>query len=154
LSFVFSYIDVEGGVENVINQNFTNSNEIYPILELIRREMQRAGMYSGGDDISIIRSKSAPDVISVETLREMASNPALVTTVVYTYDNGTIERMTLFRDEKLIVSGFLIEIETSKIINEQLEEEYDVGNFKSIRGTIIRENGLFKRLNLEYVKAV
>lgn len=138
----------------MINQNFTNSNEIYPILELIRREMQRAGMYTGGDGLTFLKAQKEPEVVSVEALREMATHPALVTTVVYTYDNGTIERLTLFRDDSLIVTGFLIEIETSKVINQELEEETDISNFKAVRGTIIRENGLFKRLQLEYVRAV
>lgn len=136
------------------NRNFVNSNEIYPILDLIRRELKKSGLYTGGDDLTIIDSPAEPNVINVEARREMAGYEALVTSVVYTYDNGTIEVLTLLRDESLIVEGFLIEISYPSVINEELEEETDIASFSTVRGTIIRENGLFKNLQLEYIKAV
>jgi hypothetical protein len=142
-------------VDSVENRNFVNSNEIYPILDLIRREMQKSGLYTGGNDLTIINSAPVePNVINVEARREMAGYSALVTSVVYTYDNGTIEVLTLERDENLIVSGFLIEITYPSRINEEMEEETDIASFSTVRGTIIRENGLFSNLVLEYIKAV
>jgi hypothetical protein len=132
-----------------------NSNEIFPILDLIRREMQKSGMYSGGDDLTIINNTpEEANVIHVEARREMVGYEALVTSVVYTYDNGTIEILTLQRDEQLIVDGFIIEISYPTRINEQMEEETDISSFSTVIGTIIRENGLFKNLELEYIKAV
>ncbi|WP_239586326.1 hypothetical protein [Brevibacillus laterosporus] len=92
--------------------------------------------------------------MSVEVLREMTSHPSLVTTVIYTYDNGAIEKLSLKRDESLIITGFLIEVELSSIVNEELEEETDIQAFKAIQGSIIRENGLFKSLQLDYIRAV
>ncbi|MFF2889458.1 hypothetical protein [Paenibacillus sp. NPDC057967] len=137
------------------NRNFVNSNEIYPILDLIRREMQKSGIYTGGDDLTIINKAPAePNVKNVEARREMTGNEALVTSVVYTYDNGVIEVLTLFRDDNLIVDGFLIELTYPTRINAEMEEETDIASFSSIRGTIIRENGLFKNLELDYVRAV
>ncbi|XOS93674.1 hypothetical protein ACLMAB_09605 [Brevibacillus laterosporus] len=44
--------------------------------------------------------------MSVEVLREMTSHPSLVTTVIYTYDNGAIEKLSLERDESLMITGF------------------------------------------------
>lgn len=137
------------------HRNFMNSNEIFPILDLIRREMQKSGMYSGGDDLTIINNTpEEANVIHVEARREMVGYEALVTSVVYTYDNGTIEILTLQRDEQLIVDGFIIEISYPTRINEQMEEETDISSFSTVIGTIIRENGLFKNLELEYIKAV
>lgn len=137
------------------HRNFMNSNEIFPILDLIRREMQKSGMYSGGDDLTMINNTpEEANVIHVEARREMIGYEALVTSVVYTYDNGTIEILTLQRDEQLIVDGFIIEISYPTRINEQMEEETDISSFSTVIGTIIRENGLFKNLELEYIKAV
>lgn len=137
------------------NRNFTNSNDIFPIIDLIRREMSKQGLYSTGNDLAIIsKDKREPNVIDIEVFRELPNNPELVTKVIYSYDNGTIEKLTLERDESLIVTGFLIEIEHPSIINEELEEETDISAFTAIRGTIIRENGLFKNLKLDYIRAV
>lgn len=136
------------------NRNFVNSNEIYPILDLIRREMKKSGVYTGGDDLNIIDNPTEPNVINVEVRRETEGLPTLVTSVVYTYDNGTIEVLALHRDDNLIVSGFLIEITYPSVITTELEEETDIASFSTVRGTIIRENGLFKNLELEYIKAV
>jgi hypothetical protein len=155
LFLAFSYNAIEGEVVSVDNRNFVNSNEIFPILDLIRREMKKSGLYSGGgDDLTIINERPEPNVINVEALREMPSYSTLVTKVVYTYDNGTIEKLTLERDASLIVSGFLIEVEHPSLVNSQMEEETDIQGFSTIRGTIIRENGLFKNLKLDYIKAV
>lgn len=137
------------------NRNFINSNEIFPILDLIRRELQKTGLYSSGDDLTIINNAQAePNVINVEMRRDMAGYATLVTSVVYTYDNGTIETLTLNRDEDLIVDGFVIEVAYPARVNEQFEEETDISSFSTVIGTIIRENGLFKNLELEYIKAV
>ncbi|NKQ18579.1 hypothetical protein [Brevibacillus laterosporus] len=138
----------------MFNRNFTNVNEVFPIIDLIRREMKKGGLYAGGDDLTIVQSRSEPEVVSVEVLREMTSHPSLVTTVIYTYDNGAIEKLSLERDESLMITGFLIEVELSSIVNEELEEETDMQAFKAIQGSIIRENGLFKSLQLDYVRAV
>ncbi|AYB38384.1 hypothetical protein D5F52_09005 [Brevibacillus laterosporus] len=138
----------------MFNRNFTNVNEVFPIIDLIRREMKKGGLYAGGDDLTIVQSRSEPEVVSVEVLREMTSHPSLVTTVIYTYDNGAIEKLSLKRDESLIITGFLIEVELSSIVNEELEEETDIQAFKAIQGSIIRENGLFKSLQLDYIRAV
>ncbi|MCR8982807.1 hypothetical protein [Brevibacillus laterosporus] len=138
----------------MFNRNFTNVNEVFPIIDLIRREMKKGGLYDGGDDLTIVQSRSEPEVVSVEVLREMTSHPSLVTTVIYTYDNGAIEKLSLERDESLMITGFLIEVELSSIVNEELEEETDIQAFKAIQGSIIRENGLFKSLQLDYVRAV
>ncbi|PPA86644.1 hypothetical protein C4A75_05330 [Brevibacillus laterosporus] len=138
----------------MFNRNFTNVNEVFPIIDLIRREMKKGGLYAGGDDLTIVQSRSEPEVVNVEVLREMTSHPSLVTTVIYTYDNGAIEKLSLKRDESLIITGFLIEVELSSIVNEELEEETDIQAFKAIQGSIIRENGLFKSLQLDYVRAV
>ncbi|MCZ0835830.1 hypothetical protein O0550_10740 [Brevibacillus halotolerans] len=136
------------------NRNFTNANEVFPIIDLIRRELKKGALYAGGNDLTIVKSRREPEVVSVEVLREMALNPSLVTTVIYTYDNGTIEKLSLERDESLIVTGFLVEVEQSSIVNEELEEETDIQAYRAIRGSIIRENGLFKSLQLDYVRAV
>lgn len=138
----------------MVNRNFTNANEVFPIIDLIRREMKKVGLYGGGDDLTIVPNRKEPEVVSVEVLREMTSHPSLVTTVIYTYDNGGIEKLSLERDDGLMVTGFLIEIEQSSIVNEQLKEETDLHAFKAIQGSIIRENGLFKSLQLDYVRAV
>ncbi|MGG0797318.1 hypothetical protein ABE137_25575 [Brevibacillus laterosporus] len=138
----------------MFNRNFTNANEVFPIIDLIRRELKKGGLYAGGDDLTIVQSRREPEVVSVEVLRELASHPSLVTTVIYTYDNGTIEKLSLERDESLMITGFLIEVEQSSIVNEELEEETDIQAFKAIQGSIIRENGLFKSLQLDYVRAV
>ncbi|MBG9773010.1 hypothetical protein [Brevibacillus laterosporus] len=138
----------------MFNRNFTNVNEVFPIIDLIRREMKKGGLYAGGDDLTIVQSRSEPEVVNVEVLREMTSHPSLVTTVIYTYDNGAIEKLSLKRDESLIITGFLIEVELSSIVNEELEEETDIQAFKAIQGSIIRENGLFKSLQLDYIRAV
>ncbi|PWW43824.1 hypothetical protein DET56_10250 [Paenibacillus pabuli] len=135
-------------------RNFVNSNEIYPILDLIRREMKKSGLYTGGDELTVMDALVEPNVINVEARRELAGYSALVTSVVYTYDNGVIEILTLERDANLIVEGFLIEITYPSLVNEELEEETDIASFSTVRGTIIRENGLFKNLELEYIKAV
>lgn len=117
--------------------------------------MSKQGLYSTGNDLAIIsKDKREPNVIDIEVFRELPNNPELVTKVIYSYDNGTIEKLTLERDESLIVTGFLIEIEHPSIINEELEEETDISAFTAIRGTIIRENGLFKNLKLDYIRAV
>lgn len=137
------------------NRNFTNANDIFPIIDLIRREMSKQGLYSTGDDLAVIsKDKGEPNVVNIEVFREMPNNPALVTKVIYSYDNGTIEKLTLERDETLIVTGFLIEIEHPSIINEEMEEETDIRAFTAIRGTIIREDGMFKNLKLDYIRAV
>ncbi|WP_315792929.1 hypothetical protein [Paenibacillus sp. BIC5C1] len=135
-------------------RNFVNSNEIYPILDLIRREMKKSGLYTGGDDLTVMNALVEPNVINVEARRELAGYSTLVTSVIYTYDNGVIEVLTLERDANLIVEGFLIEITYPSLVNEELEEETDIASFSTVRGTIIRENGLFKNLELEYIKAV
>lgn len=116
--------------------------------------MKKGGLYAGGDDLTIVQSRSEPEVVSVEVLREMTSHPSLVTTVIYTYHNGAIEKLSLERDESLMITGFLIEVELSSIVNEELEEETDMQAFKAIQGSIIRENGLFKSLQLDYIRAV
>ncbi len=137
------------------NRNFINANEIFPILDLIRRELQKSGLYSSGDDLTIINNTTAePNVINVEARREMVGYATLITSVIYTYDNGVIEILTLIRNENLIVDGFVLEISSPTVINEQLEEETDIASFSTVIGTIIRENGLFKNLELEYIKAV
>ncbi|MBD8498886.1 hypothetical protein [Paenibacillus arenosi] len=137
------------------NRNFLNVNDVFPVLDLIRREMAREGLYSSGNNQSVVlKSRLEPNVINVEVLRELTSSPTLVTSVIYTYDSGTIERLMLERDESLIVTGFLIEIEHPSKVNEQIEEETDIQSFSSIQGTIIRENGLFKNVVLQYTKAV
>ncbi|WP_240470144.1 hypothetical protein [Brevibacillus laterosporus] len=138
----------------MFNRNFTNANEVFPIIDLIRRELKKGGQYAGGDDLTIVQSQREPEVVSVEVLRELASHPSLVTTVIYTYDNGTIEKLSLERDESLLITGFLIEVEQSSIVNEELEEETDIQACRAIQGSIIRENGLFKSLQLDYVRAV
>ncbi|MGG4144836.1 hypothetical protein ABEW34_17105 [Paenibacillus algorifonticola] len=135
--------------------NFINANEIFPILDLIRREIKKTGLYKGGDDLSIVdHAAEEPHVLSVDVLREMAGYPALVTSVVYTYDNGTVEILTLERNEQLIVVAFQIEIATAAVLNEELESETNIATFSTVRGTITRENGIFKNLKLDYIKAV
>lgn len=138
------------------DRNYINSNEVFPIIDMIRREMNRQGIYAGnGTDGSLITELlPEPNVIGIESLRELTSHPALVTAVIYTYDNGTIEKLTIQRDNGLLVIGFLIEISSGSLVNEQLEEETDMSGFSTIKGTIIREKGLFKNLLLEYTKAV
>ncbi|ALA07169.1 hypothetical protein SECTIM467_39 [Brevibacillus phage SecTim467] len=137
------------------NRNFLNVNDVFPVLDLIRRELAREGLYTGGDDLTLLGgNKPEPNVINIEALREMTGYPTLVTKVIYTYDNGTIEKLTLERDSSMVVVGFLIEIEHKPLVNEQMEEETDITSFSAIHGTIIRENGLFKNLVLEYSKAV
>ncbi|WP_248085710.1 hypothetical protein [Paenibacillus silvae] len=116
--------------------------------------MKKSGLYTGGDDLTVMDSLVEPNVINVEARRELAGYSALVTSVVYTYDNGVIEVLTLERDANLIVEGFLIEITYPSLVNEELEEETDIASFSTVRATIIRENGLFKNLELEYIKAV
>lgn len=137
-------------------QNFMNANEVFPIIDLIRRELNKQGLYAGnGDDLSVIdRILPNPEVLNVEVIREMQDYPALVTKVVYTYDNGTIEKLTIQRDESLLIYGFLIEIEGRYLVNEELEAETDITSFRTIQGTLIRENGLFKNLKLDYTRAV
>ncbi|MWV43094.1 hypothetical protein GRF59_05575 [Paenibacillus sp. HJL G12] len=137
-------------------QNFMNANEVFPIIDLIRRELNKQGLYAGsGDDLSVIdRILPNPEVLNVEAFREMQDYPALVTKVVYTYDNGTIEKLSIQRDESLLIYGFLIEIEGRSLVNEELEAETDITSFRTIQGTLIRENGLFKNLKLEYTRAV
>ena len=137
------------------NRNFTNSNEVFPIIDLIRREMRKEGLYSGdSDNLLINREQVESNVINIEVAREMLEHPALVTSVIYTYDSGLLERLTLDRDESLQVTGFLIEFEASSILNSDMEEEADIPSLSAIRGNIIRENGLFKNLTLDYVRAV
>ncbi|WP_018884226.1 hypothetical protein [Paenibacillus massiliensis] len=138
------------------DRNYINSNEVFPIIDMIRREMGRQGLYAGnGTDGSLITQLlPEPNVINIECLRELPSHPTLVTTVIYTYDNGSMEQLTLQRDDSLLVTGFLIEISSRSLVNEQLEEETDMAGFSTIQGTLIRENGLFKNLLLEYTKAV
>ncbi|WP_237391640.1 hypothetical protein [Paenibacillus dendrobii] len=133
-----------------------NANEVFPIIDLIRRELNKQGLYAGsGDDLSVIdRILPNPEVLNVEAFREMQDYPALVTKVVYTYDNGTIEKLSIQRDESLLIYGFLIEIEGRSLVNEELEAETDITSFRTIQGTLIRENGLFKNLKLEYTRAV
>jgi len=137
-------------------QNFMNSNEVFPIIDLIRRELNKQGLYAGNsDDLRVIdRNPAEPEVVDVELLREMPGHPFLVTQVVYTYDNGSVERLTIERDQNLIVYGFLIEIEGRSFVNEELETESDIRTSSSIKGTIIREHGLIKNLKLEHIKAV
>ncbi|WP_151734137.1 hypothetical protein [Paenibacillus tengchongensis] len=139
-----------------IGNNFINTNEVYPIIDLIRREMQKQGLYTGnGSDLSVIdRILPDPSVVSVNALRELPAYPALVTRMIYTYDNGTIEKLTLERDDNLIVEGFLIEIEQRTLVNEQMEAESGITAFSTVHGTIIREDGLFKNLELNYTRAV
>ncbi|MHA7967006.1 hypothetical protein ACX93W_23095 [Paenibacillus sp. CAU 1782] len=137
------------------NRNFVNSNEIYPILDLVRREMQKAGLYTGSQDtVSLANTPAEANVINVEVRRELAGHETLVTSFIYTYDNGMLEVLTLNRDEQNLVDGFLIELTPPPRINTELEEETDIASFRSVRGTIIRENGLFKNLVLDYVRTV
>lgn len=138
------------------DNNFINANESFPIIDMIRRELSKQGLYTGnGSDESVVSQiLPEPNVVNVEVLRELEKSPTLVTTVVYTYDNGTIERLTLQRNASLLVIGFLIEISSRTLVNEQMEEETDMSAFSTIQGTLVRENGLFKNLILEYTKAV
>ncbi|AHC19021.1 hypothetical protein MHB54_05895 [Paenibacillus sp. FSL M7-0802] len=137
------------------NRNFTNSNEVFPIIDLIRREMRKEGSYFGDSgNLLMNREHEEPNVINIEVAREMLEHPVLVTSMIYTYDSGLLERLTLERDESLQVTGFLIEFEASSILNSDMEEEADIPSLSAIHGNIIRENGLFKNLTLDYVRAV
>ncbi|ALP35571.1 hypothetical protein ASL14_04685 [Paenibacillus sp. IHB B 3084] len=137
------------------NQNFTNSNEVFPIIDLIRREVRKERIHAGQtDDLLEKKAEEEPNVITIDVAREMLQYPALVTSVLYTYDNGLLERLTLYRDDLLQVTGFFIEFEASTTLNAEMEEEADIPSLNAIRGSIIRENGLFKNLTLDYVRAV
>ncbi|MFK4472770.1 hypothetical protein ABH897_002494 [Paenibacillus sp. RC73] len=137
------------------NQNFTNSNEVFPIIDLIRREVRKERVHAGQtDDLLEKKAQEEPNVMTIDVAREMLQYPALVTSVLYTYDNGLLERLTLYRDDLLQVTGFFIEFEASTTLNAEMEEEADIPSLNAIRGSIIRENGLFKNLTLDYVRAV
>ncbi|WP_068498925.1 hypothetical protein [Paenibacillus kribbensis] len=137
------------------NQNFTNSNEVFPIIDLIRREVRKERVHAGQtDDLLDKKAQEEPNVITIDVAREMPQYPVLVTSVLYTYDNGLSERLTLYRDDLLQVTGFFIELKASTTLNAEMEEEADILTLNAIRGSIIRENGLFKNLTLDYVRAV
>ncbi|MCC3381823.1 hypothetical protein ACFQ5D_02810 [Paenibacillus farraposensis] len=137
------------------NQNFTNSNEVFPIIDLIRREVRKERVHAGQTDgLLDKKAQEEPNVITIDVAREMPQYPALVTSVLYTYDNGLSERLTLYRDDLLQVTGFFIEFKASTTLNAEMEEEADILTLNAIRGSIIRENGLFKNLTLDYVRAV
>lgn len=137
------------------NQNFTNSNEVFPIIDLIRREVRKERVHADQtDDLLEKKDQEEPNVITIDVAREMPQYPVLVTSVLYTYDNGLLERLTLYRDNLLQVTGFFIEFEASTTLNAEMEEEAYIPPLNAIRGSIIRENGLFKNLTLDYVRAV
>lgn len=136
--------------------NFVNTNEVFPILDLIRRELKKQGLYTIQDAYAQEKDDEIAEasLLNVEVFRELNNHPSIVSKVLYTYDNGMTETLTLLRDNRLIVEGFEIEIQGNTQINEMLEEETSIASFSTIRGTIIRENGLFKNLKLDYVRAV
>lgn len=79
--------------------NFVNVNDVYPILELIQREIRkyhfdstRPSLYSTSP-----YPMDSDDVVSVELVRGSDYDPNLITSVVITYYSGTEEIINLHR---------------------------------------------------------
>lgn len=119
--------------------------------------MKTAGMYGSGDDYTVVNDnkEKEPRVVDVKALKELPDYPTIVTTIMYFYENGMKETLSLERDDSLIVTAFSIEIENPTIVNEEMEEETDVSKNQFIYCQILRdENGNFDGLHFEYSEGV
>lgn len=139
--------------------NFLNSNDIFPILEMIRREIRkndfdRDRVFNGGDSAPVGNSD---DVTSVEVLRGGSTyDPEMINAVVVTYADGTLETMTMIRGVNPPVPHSVPDYE---FINNALISGFEVemvtpfGGRKVI-GQIVRENGYGKveRLDVSYIQ--
>jgi hypothetical protein len=138
-------------------RNYLNTNDIFPILEIIRREIKkndfdRDRIFLGNEQEA---AGNPDDVLSIEVLRGgNPVDPEIIDAVIVTYVDGTVETITLIRGanppvpdtvpdhwyiNKVMVSGFTV----------QVTSPY---GSRTISGQLVRENGYGKvqRLDLTY----
>lgn len=138
-------------------RNFVNTNEVFPILEMIKREinknefnnkrvfMDEQGEFDGDPD----------EVTSVEVFRGGNTyDPDSIDSVIVTYGDGSTESILLTRGvtppvpntvpdylyiNNVLLTGFVVNIERG-------------GQSKLVTGDVVRENGYGRitKLNLSY----
>jgi len=137
-------------------RNYLNTNDIFPILEIIRREIRKNDFDKDRTFIGDENLYGNPDdVLSIEVLRGgNLFDPELIDSVVVTYVDGTTETITVIRGanppvpdtvpdhwyiNNVLISGFTV----------QVASPY---GSRTITGQIERENGYGKvlRINLTY----
>lgn len=139
-------------------RNFLNANDVFPILEMIRREIRKNDFNKDriylGDTSS--PKGSTDEVTSVELFRGGNTfDPEMIDSVVVTYEDGSTENIALIRGvsppvpetvpdyefiNKALITGFTVQVD-SQYAN------------RTVIGEIVRENryGKIQRLNLSYV---
>jgi hypothetical protein len=138
--------------------NFLNSNDIFPIIEIIRREVRkndfdRARVFNVGENTQQLGR--ADDVVSVEILRGSSSyDPELISAIITTYADNSVETLNLYRG---ITPPVPPTVPDHEFINNVLISGFEINVSSAVGGqTVIcqidRENGYGKveKLNFTY----
>lgn len=139
-------------------RNFLNTNDVFPILEMIRREIKRNDfendrVYISNEPTEF--SGNPDEVKSVELFRgSNPYDPDVIDSVIVTFADGSTENITLLRGanppvpntvpdheyiNNVLISGFVVELTN------------DFGS-RRITGQLVRENGYgrIQRLDMTY----
>lgn len=140
-------------------RNFLNTNDVFPILEMIRREIRRNDFENNRVYLNQEKAEysgETDEVVSVEVFRgSNPYDPDVIDSIIVTFSSGATENITLLRGvdppvpntvpdhlfiNNILVSGFIV-------------QRTDGLGSRTITGRLIRENGYGKieRLEIDYV---
>jgi hypothetical protein len=139
-------------------RNFLNANDVFPILEMIRREIKRNQFESNRNYMISEPSEfsgTSDEVRSVELFRgSNPYDPDVIDSVVTTYADGSTETITLLRGanppvpptvddhefiNNVLITGFVVEFASGY-------------GSRTVQGSLVRENGYgrIQKLELTY----
>jgi len=139
-------------------RNYLNTNDIFPILELIKREIRKNDydinrVYVDTDTPAPVETD---EVESIEVLRGGNTyDPEVIDSVIVTYVGGGMETITLLRGANPPVPNTVPDYE---FINNVMISGFQVtvnsqAGSRTVQGEVIRENGYGKvsRIQMTYV---
>lgn len=148
-----------------MERNYMNHNEIYPILDMIKRrvnQMQNKGinhffespMLGDGGDGGFDTTQWQVESFEVERDTTNAIDPAIIKSITIIYVNGAVDRITLLRGFSPPVSKKVkdhIYINNLMIVEVTVTTEYG-GMEQVMVATIFRDDGygLFRKVEITY----
>lgn len=122
--------------------NFRNVNEVFPILDLIRRELKKNNFDNDREYFDRLSENESQDVKEVQVFRQ-SGGMELISAVAITYFDGTFETLTLNRGLTPPVPDTVEDydyINNHMLVGFEIEVKAPYGD-KRLRGKTIREGG-------------
>ena len=144
-----------------MQRNFMNTNDVFPIIDLIRRQMKEDPQFFDVETMSSdVEENDSGGYISLNEVDEMyverdESNkfdPTIVSKIVIVYVGGAVETLNINRglDEEIPKSDPEYMYKKHVIVTSIDTTIAFEGSEINARASIIRENGMFKKIDFEW----